>query len=315
MTVLTFIITTVPNPSGSGNIYQVDGQNTPVLNLVRGGVYTFNQSAASNINHPIAFKDDIGAAYTIGVVTTGTPGQAGAQTVFTVDANAPNDLRYYCVTHGNIMGNTITVTGGLGSIQRINIGNRVNDGLGDDLRTAFRKVNANFNSLAEELTTTVSDASPGNGESLFKQKTGATLEFKTLIAGTKITLSSSLNNIEINSTANDAFETFVTDAGSITAGVGNNKAITLQGEAATGSTTRRKDIEVSTFGSTVSFKTAIPVTDILTSYDFGPINSNFNNTMQLALSTANIDFGIIQFDEAGNETPSSSVNLDCGSII
>jgi hypothetical protein len=34
------------------------------------------------------------------------------------------------------------------TIQTINIGNVVNDGLGDDLRTAFEKVNANFADLA-----------------------------------------------------------------------------------------------------------------------------------------------------------------------
>jgi hypothetical protein len=150
MTVQTFIITTVPNPAGAGNIYQVDGQNTPILNLVRGGVYTFSQSDASNANHPIAFKDGSGAAYTVGVVTTGTPGQAGAQTVFTVAVNAPDDLRYYCTTHGDGMGNTISVTtafSGLGPIQTINTGIQPNDGSGDDLRTAFSKVNQNFSSI------------------------------------------------------------------------------------------------------------------------------------------------------------------------
>lgn len=150
MTVQTFIITTVPNPAGAGNIYQVDGQNNPVLNLVRGGVYTFNQSDASNSNHPIAFKDGGGAAYTVGIVSTGTPGQAGAQTVFTVAANAPDSLRYYCTTHGDGMGNTISVTtafGGLGLIQTVNTGIQPNDGSGDDLRTAFSKVNQNFSSV------------------------------------------------------------------------------------------------------------------------------------------------------------------------
>jgi hypothetical protein len=150
MTVQTFIITTVPNPAGAGNIYQVDGQNNPVLNLVRGGVYTFNQSDASNANHPIAFKDGSGAAYTVGVVSTGTPGQAGAQTVFTVAVNAPDDLRYYCTTHGDGMGNTISVTtafSGLGPIQTINTGIQPNDGSGDDLRSAFSKVNQNFSSV------------------------------------------------------------------------------------------------------------------------------------------------------------------------
>jgi hypothetical protein len=40
------------------------------------------------------------------------------------------------------------------AIQTINIGNVVNDGLGDDLRTAFQKVNANFTALDAELSVT-----------------------------------------------------------------------------------------------------------------------------------------------------------------
>lgn len=104
----TFNITVVND--GGGNVFVVDGVNKPVLNLVRGGVYTFDQSAASNANHQLAFKDADGNSYTDGIVTTGTPGQAGANTVFTVPADAPSSLRYYCVAHGNYMGNTISVS-------------------------------------------------------------------------------------------------------------------------------------------------------------------------------------------------------------
>ena len=37
------------------------------------------------------------------------------------------------------------------TITTINIGNNANDGLGDDLRTAFEKVNANFDELYATL--------------------------------------------------------------------------------------------------------------------------------------------------------------------
>ena len=47
------------------------------------------------------------------------------------------------------------------TVQNINIGNQVNDGLGDDLRTAFEKVNANFISLGAELTFSDEDPYPG----------------------------------------------------------------------------------------------------------------------------------------------------------
>lgn len=103
----TFIVTVVYD--GYGNIFAIDGVNKPTLSFLRGAVYTFDQSAATNGGHQLAFKDGTGASYTVGVVNTGTPGQAGAQTVITVAANAPDDLRYYCVAHGNYMGNTIAV--------------------------------------------------------------------------------------------------------------------------------------------------------------------------------------------------------------
>ena len=103
----TFIVTVVSD--GYGNIFVIDGVNKPTLNFLRGAVYTFDQSNATNAGHPIAFKDGTGASYTVGVVSTGTPGQVGAQTVITVAANAPDDLRYYCTVHGNDMGNTIAV--------------------------------------------------------------------------------------------------------------------------------------------------------------------------------------------------------------
>ena len=99
---------TVTNP-GSGNIFVLDGVNAPVIELFRGVTYTFDQSDATNAGHPIAFKDLTGNSYTSGITSTGTPGQSGAQTVFVVPSNAPNDLRYYCTVHGNSMGSVIQV--------------------------------------------------------------------------------------------------------------------------------------------------------------------------------------------------------------
>jgi len=105
-TTQTFVVTVV-NPGG-GNVFYIDGVNRPTLTLLRGGVYTFNQANASNSTHPIAFKIDGGSSYTTGVVSSGTPGSNG-QTVFTVDPSAPAQLRYYCTTHGDYMGSTISI--------------------------------------------------------------------------------------------------------------------------------------------------------------------------------------------------------------
>jgi hypothetical protein len=190
------------------------------------------------------------------------------------------------------------------TVQTINIGNQVNDGLGDDLRTAFQKVNANFSNLSAQLTITAVNLG-ATGSGVFKEKIGAELQFKKLVSGTKMALDDTGNTIVINSTAADAFVRIDTDSGNVQANAYQN--ITFSGAAAPGSTTSRKDIEVTTFGSTVSFKTIIPVTDILESYDFGTITGSLNNSMQALYAASNMDFGTI--------TLPGRFDLDCGSIV
>jgi hypothetical protein len=190
------------------------------------------------------------------------------------------------------------------TVQTINIGNVVNDGLGDDLRTAFQKVNANFSELSAQLTITVGTAAT-TGINIFKEKVGSELIFKGLVSGTKMLLDDTGDNIVVNNTAPDAFIRFDTDSGSVLAS--SFQQLTLQGTAAPGSTTSRKDIEVTALGSSIRFKTIIPVTDILTSYDFGVINGQFNNAMQVVYAAANIDFGTI--------TLPGRQDLDCGTIV
>ena len=90
-------------------------------------------------------------------------------------------------------------------IQTINIGNYANDGLGDDLRTAFEKVNANFNLL--NTTDTTAAANVGTGSGVFAQKSGTTLQFKSLKGGSNITLSSDGTSITINGSGNLSSET------------------------------------------------------------------------------------------------------------
>ena len=90
-------------------------------------------------------------------------------------------------------------------IQTINIGNYANDGLGDDLRTAFEKVNANFNLL--NTTDTTAAANVGTGSGIFAQKSGTTLQFKSLKGGSNITLSSDGTSITINGSGNLSSET------------------------------------------------------------------------------------------------------------
>jgi len=190
----------------------------------------------------------------------------------------------------------------MADIQTINIGNLVNDGLGDDLRTAFQKVNANFADLNDELTPVL--VSVGNGAQLFKEKDGANLIFKSLQGGTGIQVDDSTNAITISNTRSVPFDKIDTDSGSILSATYQN--ITMQGISSPTSQTRIKDIEVTASGSSINFKTIIPVTDYLQTYDFGTLTGTYQNAIQLALTAANIDFGTLQY--------SSEIDLDCDEL-
>jgi len=192
----------------------------------------------------------------------------------------------------------------MADLQTINIGNVVNDGLGDDLRTAFEKVNSNFSSLNAELTVEVINLS-SSGTGLFKEKVGNELRFKSLQGGAKIILNERTDTVEIASTAPDSFTRFDTDAGIMRASV--NEAISVQGTFAPGSETLIKDIEVTSDGSTgLKIKNIIPVTEYLTTYDFGSINGSYDNALQLNFNAANIEFGTL--------TLNSDLDLDCGGL-
>ena len=99
----TFVVEVV------GGAFQIDGVSRPALTFHERQTYIFDQSHSSNSGspgHPIAFAEAVngGTPYSTGVTTVGTPGQAGAQTIFKVPVGAPSTLFYYCVNHPTTMG-------------------------------------------------------------------------------------------------------------------------------------------------------------------------------------------------------------------
>jgi hypothetical protein len=93
------------------------------------------------------------------------------------------------------------------SIQTINIGGYANDGTGDDLRTAFLKVNANFAALNSEIN--IGNAiNLGAGAGLFAQKNGVNLEFKSLFSSDgSVTITNNSDSLDLASTANVSSDT------------------------------------------------------------------------------------------------------------
>lgn len=97
------------NGTGSSNGYKINGYEAPFITLTAGRTYRFDQADASNATHPLRFylEADKTTAYTTGVTTNGTAGQAGAYTEIVVSDTTPLILHYQCSAHAN-MGNAVS---------------------------------------------------------------------------------------------------------------------------------------------------------------------------------------------------------------
>ena len=180
------------------------------------------------------------------------------------------------------------------AIQTINIGNIVNDGLGDDLRTAFQKVNANFAELSTTSSTTASNTG-SIGVGVFKQKVGADLQFKKIAAGNKITVTDSTDAVIITNNQLDAFTQITTNSG--IARASENVAVTLQGGT---------NIRVTASGSVITVGEIVNTVKLITDLDFGPIGSNYENSIQFILASGDYDFGTWELP--------SDITYDAGTI-
>ncbi len=181
------------------------------------------------------------------------------------------------------------------TIQTINIGNVVNDGLGDDLRSAFQKVNANFAELLTTFTLTGANAQEV-GAKVFKEKTGSILKFKNLISGTKIVVTEFDNSIEIRSTQPEAFTSITTNQGIVQAG--DNTNIAIQGGS-----------NITVTGSTpyITVDTNLDLNALLLGFDFGPVGNQYTTALQVLSAAANVDFGTCL-------TP-GPFNIDLGALV
>lgn len=81
--------------------------------------------------------------------------------------------------------------------QIINIGTYANDGTGDDLRTAFTKVNENFALINSELGVTNAANIGITGEGIYAGKVDNALQFKKITGTGGITVTSTSDNINI----------------------------------------------------------------------------------------------------------------------
>jgi hypothetical protein len=99
------------------------------------------------------------------------------------------------------------------AIQIINIGTYVNDGTGDDIRTAFQKINANFSELNLTRGQNNTASNIGIGAGVYKEKIGVDLRLRSIKGGSGITVSPvSPTDNEITITNNGhSFGNIITD--------------------------------------------------------------------------------------------------------
>jgi hypothetical protein len=193
-------------------------------------------------------------------------------------------------------------------IQTINLGNYANDGTGDDLRTAFLKVNANFELVGGTLGI-ITGQNVGSGTGIFKRRDNDNLEleFKSL--------TSTDGSIEITNTAdtvnlkglslleNDPSPSLSAD-------------LQLNGNNITIGTVGGGDVQTTVFG--IDVRTTNALIELLinsnsVSIDFGSFIDGTTGTIDAPSIELNMNG--VQPDYGGfSVTDPSGTNLDFGSI-
>lgn len=215
------------------------------------------------------------------------------------------------------------------AIQTINIGTNPNDGTGDDLRTAFDKVNDNFTELLAVGGETNTASNLGIGEGVFKVKTAQNLEFKSLrnSDGT-IALTSDGNSVYINTTnlADNDFGAIQVDNGDTLTASSSGQLVGIKGGNANIVVTKSgNDIvitgafevgddatpqlggDLSILGNSIIGGTGSTITSI------GSIDSDSMNTDNLTVNTNAIITGTSQF--GGLITANGGLTLGSGQTI
>ena len=110
------ITVTVASVGGS-NKYHIDGTDRQTISLSKGITYRFDNSDSSNSGHPLVFSTtsdgthNSGSAFTTGITTVGTAGNAGAYVEVTLEQDAAATLYYYCSNHSGMGGTVKTAYG------------------------------------------------------------------------------------------------------------------------------------------------------------------------------------------------------------
>jgi hypothetical protein len=228
--------------------------------------------------------------------------------------------------------------------ETINVGIVINDGTGDDIRSAFVKVNKNFTELYDIGAQNNTGANVGSGSGIFKNKTGDILNFKSLTPGNGIRITPGTSNIVIENawpsissiTADDSHHIIstgsqaivVTGAGGISTSIsGNTLTITgganivndtnptlsadlnLAGHNVTNGGTITANSFVGPLTGTVNGIDVTALNDEINSFDFGSIINTSSPQSLLQWIKTQFDFDL------GTITSPAPISVDLGTIV
>lgn len=231
------------------------------------------------------------------------------------------------------------------ALQLINVGNIANDGTGDDLREAFIKINQNFEEIDlkdPDLTTASNIGAVGEG--VFAKIDNFELQFKKLVQGSNVTLTSTDDQIIVDALGglqqllviSDEGSLFLADGDSISVsgGVGINtkfvgSSLIIENTSSSLQTdlfpTLSADLDANNFniinvdsinanqlsGNLTGTVHGIDIRDINQYFDqyfdFGEFTQTVDNFFEWFFATLTVDLGTIQ-------QPSATA-IDMGSII
>lgn len=197
------------------------------------------------------------------------------------------------------------------TLQTINLGDLANDGMGDDLRTAFEKVNYNFSSLEIAASDITGATNLGTaGATVFKEVVNRDLKFRRILGQNGVTVTNTDTAVIVSGATipatiitgdngsllfNPGDTISIVGASNISVGINNNtRTITITGNLTTLEDTldaNGNDIVNVVNINGVNWEDQIAA--LFVNMDFGPITTNVTSFIDFIRNTNSVDMGTI----------------------
>ena len=197
----------------SGGNFLIDGEANATISFRPGVVHRFDVSDSSVSSHPFVLSETSeGTAYTTGRTASGSQGSANAYIQFTVDADTPDNLFYYCSSHSGmggkigVFGSTLeggsglTITGNSIAVDATVITGQTNEGTADNNDVILIYDNTASALKKQTRSAFLTGTGVGNMNS-FTISDGSTSE--TISDGNTITFSGTSNEVDVAVSATD----------------------------------------------------------------------------------------------------------------